>query len=305
MTHDRASETEARIRSAMGQLLTGPIPDGLKCDVKSLCVLSGVPRATLYRTYPHLKAEFEQERGEAQASGRQPDHRVAQIERLKTETTKLRERLSNKDTEINTLQQFRNEALSRLAAQHEEITALRHQLHAIRSAKVRTLPSATPKLSSATPGAPAELPRPVRARITEPATAPLEQQREPQTRLAHPHRRNGQTISSLACPTCGHEPLTRPEALKQREDLTVVWLHQHTPHGPITQHQHCSSCQPHDGAALLECVRCGDGPILTGTLAKHLNQHGPHQLPAELHTWLTSSGWQLEPEPLCPHKPRQ
>ena len=29
----------------------------------------------------------------------------------------------------------------------------------------------------------------------------------------------------LACPTCGHEPATRHEAVQQREDLAIVWLH--------------------------------------------------------------------------------
>jgi len=62
---ERHTETEGRIRAAMAQLLGGDIPDGLKCDVKSLCALSGVPRATLYRSYPHIKAEFERERSDA------------------------------------------------------------------------------------------------------------------------------------------------------------------------------------------------------------------------------------------------
>ena len=47
---ERHTETEGRIRAAMAQLLGGDIPEGLKCDVKSLCTLSGVPRATLYRS---------------------------------------------------------------------------------------------------------------------------------------------------------------------------------------------------------------------------------------------------------------
>ncbi|MEU3502801.1 hypothetical protein ABZ726_19260 [Streptomyces hundungensis] len=52
-THDH--EVEARVRAAMRQLLAGPFPDGLKGDVKSLCTLAGVPRATLYRNYPDLR----------------------------------------------------------------------------------------------------------------------------------------------------------------------------------------------------------------------------------------------------------
>lgn len=127
MTGDH--QVEVRIRSAIAQLLSGPVPAGLRCDVKSLCTMAGVPRATLYRTYPHLKAEFERQRGAAQTSGRQPDPRLAQIERLKTETTELRERLSRRNAELRTLETFRTEALSRLAAQHDEITNLRRAIN--------------------------------------------------------------------------------------------------------------------------------------------------------------------------------
>lgn len=141
MAHDHQADAETRIQTAMRQLLAGPIPDGLKCDVKSLCVLSGVPRATLYRTYPHLKAEFEHQRTTERDAGRQPDPRLAQIERLQTETTTLRERLSNKNAELNALQRFQNEALSRLAAQHDEITALRREAHAPPRANIHALPT--------------------------------------------------------------------------------------------------------------------------------------------------------------------
>jgi chromosome segregation ATPase len=140
MAHERQADAEARIRAAMQQLLAETTPDGLKCDVKSLCALSGVPRATLYRTYPHLKAEFERQRTAAQHAGRQPDPRLAQIDRLKDEVAKLRERLSKKDAELDALTAFRAEALSRLAAQHDEITALRQQLEAGPEATVRMLP---------------------------------------------------------------------------------------------------------------------------------------------------------------------
>lgn len=115
--------------------------------------------------------------------------------------------------------------------------------------------------------------------------------------------RAGPAIRPLACPNCGHEPTTRPEALRQREDLAVVWLHQHVPDGPIIRYQHCASCQPHNiAAAVFECARCGDGPLLTGALAVHINQGGSDWLPAELRTWLTNTGWRLDPQPLCPHE---
>jgi hypothetical protein len=39
-------------------------------------------------------------------------------------------------------------------------------------------------------------------------------------------QRSGLTPAALACPACGHQPASRPEALRQREDLAIVWLHQ-------------------------------------------------------------------------------
>jgi hypothetical protein len=141
MARDHQAVVETRIQAGIRQLLDGPIPNGLKCDVQSLCILAEVPRATLYRTYPHLKAEFERERTTARETGHQPDPRLAQIERLKAENAKLRERLSTKDTEITALQRFRTEALSRLAAQHDEITTLRRQLPAGGRATVHALPT--------------------------------------------------------------------------------------------------------------------------------------------------------------------
>lgn len=140
MMHNPHAEPEARIRNAMRQLLAGPVPDGLKCDVKSLCTLAGVPRATLYRTYPHLKAEFDRQRQAAQEAGQHPDPRLAQIERLKAEVATLRERLSRKNTELEALKEFQATALSRLAAQHDEITTFRRQLNATPAASVHTLP---------------------------------------------------------------------------------------------------------------------------------------------------------------------
>ena len=134
-------ETEGRIRAAMAQLLGGDIPEGLKCDVKSLCTLSGVPRATLYRSYPHLKAEFERARSDAQTAGLQPDPRLAQIERLKTEIIDLHKRLNRGDAELAELRTFRTAALSRLTAQHDEVTSLRRELATAATANVRGLTS--------------------------------------------------------------------------------------------------------------------------------------------------------------------
>ncbi|MBV8996113.1 MAG: hypothetical protein JO287_20985 [Pseudonocardiales bacterium] len=53
----------------------------------------------------------------------------------------LRDRLSKKDAELNALKTFRAEALSRLAAQHEEITTLRQQIQARPTGALHRLPS--------------------------------------------------------------------------------------------------------------------------------------------------------------------
>jgi hypothetical protein len=105
--------------------------------------------------------------------------------------------------------------------------------------------------------------------------------------------------SPLACPACGHQPASRPEALRQREDLAIVWLRQDSPSGPISQQRHCASCQPYVECGTVERAHCGDGPVRTGALVDQLRKHDPNQ-PTALRAWLTSHGWQLEPEPLCP-----
>ena len=138
---ERHTETEGRIRAAMAQLLGGDIPEGLKCDVKSLCTLSGVPRATLYRSYPHIKAEFERARSNAHSAGLHPDPRVTQIERLKTEIIDLNKRLDRGNAELTELRKFRGAALSRLSAQHDELISLRRELATTATANVRGLTS--------------------------------------------------------------------------------------------------------------------------------------------------------------------
>jgi hypothetical protein len=117
---------------------------------------------------------------------------------------------------------------------------------------------------------------------------------------ARPQRqRSGFIPAALACPACGHQPASMPGALRHREDLAIVWLRQDRPSGPISQYRHCASCQPHVECGTVECAHCGDGPVLTGALVDQLREHDPNQ-PTALRAWLTSYGWQLEPEPLCP-----
>ena len=105
------------------------------------CTIRYVPRATLYRSYPHLKAEFERARSDAQTAGLQPDPRLAQIERLKTEIIDLHNRLNRGNAEVAELREFRAAALSRLSAQHDEVISLRRELATAAAANVRGLTS--------------------------------------------------------------------------------------------------------------------------------------------------------------------
>jgi hypothetical protein len=132
-------QTEERIRAAADRLLRGQIPSNGGCDIQTLAIEAGVSRASLYRTYLHLKNEFGQRLARLQAERQLPDPRAAQIIRLNDDNDKLRQRATDREPEIADLSAFKTTALSRLAAQHQEITALRAAL--ANRANVRTLPA--------------------------------------------------------------------------------------------------------------------------------------------------------------------
>jgi hypothetical protein len=137
------AENENRIRAAMDRLLRGEIPPGGKCDVKTLAREAGVDRTAFYgsRPYAGLREEFEARLAAAVKDGDTPDPCDAQIGRLKSQVTALRERQARQDTVIAELTDFKAQALSRIAAQHDEITRLRREVQ--RAASVRRLPAAT------------------------------------------------------------------------------------------------------------------------------------------------------------------
>ncbi|MFC5204768.1 hypothetical protein [Streptomyces kaempferi] len=81
LSHQRRDQIERRIRAAIDRLLAGQIPSGGACDVKTLSREAGISRASLYRTWGHLKDEFEKRRAAAWAAGQQPDPREARIAR--------------------------------------------------------------------------------------------------------------------------------------------------------------------------------------------------------------------------------
>jgi chromosome segregation ATPase len=140
ITDEQRRHTEQRIRAATDALLRGEFPPDGKCDVTTLAQQAGISRAALYRSYSHLKAEFEQKRSQLQADGRTPDPRDDQIARLKAHNAELKQRIAQRDAALNDHEKFKTMATSRLAAQHDEIQRLRAAARP-RTDNVRNLPS--------------------------------------------------------------------------------------------------------------------------------------------------------------------
>lgn len=144
LSRQQLAGNEAKIRAAMSRLLDGDIPPGGKCDIKTLASQAGVDRTAFYgsRPYAHLRAEFEQRLRELLDAGERPDPRDAQVARLKDEVARLKERLAQSDATISELAGFRDAALARLAAQHDEITRLRQEVRP--AARIRRPPALAP-----------------------------------------------------------------------------------------------------------------------------------------------------------------
>jgi hypothetical protein len=146
-TADQRRQAEQRIRAAADALLRGDIPPDGKCDITTLARQAGVSRAALYRSYPHLKDEFERRLAALRATGTAPDPRDTQITRLKAGNDDLRHKLAGRDAAVRDLEEFRTLALSRIAAQHDEISRLRRQAIPATAGNVRSL---TPRLPGGT-----------------------------------------------------------------------------------------------------------------------------------------------------------
>jgi uncharacterized protein (DUF3084 family) len=146
------TRNEDAIRAAMDRLLSGDIPPAGGCDLKTLAAQAGVTRTAFYAKqnrdgtqrpgpYQHLAEEFERRLRALQAVGQVVDPRAAQIERLKTQVSELKERLARRDETVAELTAFKELAVSRLAAQHDEIQRLRQQ--ATKAGNLRRLPTTT------------------------------------------------------------------------------------------------------------------------------------------------------------------
>ncbi|MFD7861340.1 hypothetical protein [Streptomyces sp. NPDC059783] len=149
LTATDRNRNENAVRAAMERLLSGDLPPGGKCDLKTLASLAGITRTGFYPkknrngttrpgTYQHLAEEFERRRAELQEADEIVDPRDAQIERLKAEVALLAKRVKDRDQKVTELTEFKTLAVSRLAAQHAEIEELRAALAA--GGTVRSLP---------------------------------------------------------------------------------------------------------------------------------------------------------------------
>ncbi|MEV0302382.1 hypothetical protein [Streptomyces prasinus] len=151
LTEESKTHNEAAIRSAMERILKGDLPPGGKADLKTLAALAGVTRTGFYPkknrdgtarpgAYQHLAEEFERRLTALREAGEIIDSRAAQIERLKNQVAELKERVTKRDEVLAELTAFKTLALSRIAAQHDEIKRLRTQAAAL--GNVRHLPPA-------------------------------------------------------------------------------------------------------------------------------------------------------------------
>ena len=146
ITDAHRRDIEERLRCAARALLRGDLPPGGKADITTLTQMAGISRAALYRSYPHIKAEFGQQLAELRSTGQAPDPRDAQIQRLRHQNAELKRRIDDSEAALGELGQFKTLALSRLAAQHEEIQRLRRAAEAATpTAPVRQLPAGHPR----------------------------------------------------------------------------------------------------------------------------------------------------------------
>jgi len=131
LSTDTIAGNRHAIHAAMDQLLRGDIPPGAKCDLKALAALAGVTRTGFYPKgerpgpYQALAEQFQRRLQQLQQTGAIPDPRAAQIARLKHDNTKLTAQITAHTATIAELTAFKTLAISRLAAQHNEIARLR------------------------------------------------------------------------------------------------------------------------------------------------------------------------------------
>ncbi|WNI23497.1 hypothetical protein [Streptomyces sp. ITFR-16] len=149
ITDQDRQHNETAIRAAMDRLLAGDLPEDSRRDIKTLAAMAGVTRTGFYPKknrdgssrpgpYQHLAEEFSRRLLALEAAGQLVDPRAAQIDRLQAHVGELKERVAERNMQISGLTEFKQRALSRIAAQHQEIERLRAQIGA--GSKVTPLP---------------------------------------------------------------------------------------------------------------------------------------------------------------------
>jgi DNA invertase Pin-like site-specific DNA recombinase len=158
-------------------------------------------------------------------------------------------------------------------------------------------PPAPTTATAQTTEAPAR-PAGVHADALRPRLARIEQTDEPLSvrELQLPARlvRQREAMRVTRCPSCGNEPVDAQTRRRQRQDLTTIWLHLDSD-GTLREQRHCVACQPYDQPVIIECDRCGDGPLVTGLPATT----PPGQWPTPITRWLHNNAWRTDPEPRC------
>ncbi len=131
LTSDARDRAEQDISAAMDRMQSGALPLGGRCDIKTLAAQARVSRTGFYPKdgrpgpWQHLAEEFHRRLAALQDAGDVPDPRDAQIARLKVGNDALRRRLAEQEAAITAHAEFRQQAISRLAAQHDELQRLR------------------------------------------------------------------------------------------------------------------------------------------------------------------------------------
>lgn len=94
---------------------------------------------------------------------------------------------------------------------------------------------------------------------------------------------------ALRCSQCG----AHPRDPSQAADLATPWLVGEE-NGAVTLARFCAVCAPGGAVGEVECVVCGDGPLLTAELAR-----GDLLAGAAVDGWLAETGWRPA-GPWCP-----
>ncbi|MFE5096388.1 hypothetical protein ACFRCI_40255 [Streptomyces sp. NPDC056638] len=128
LSHQQRDQIERRILRGHRQVAGRADPAQRRLRCQDARPRGGISRASFYRTWGHLKDEFEKRRAAAWAAGQRPDPREARIARLHDLNQRLTGKLAHTHTELTQLKEHDRHLLSVLAAKEDELQRLRRQL---------------------------------------------------------------------------------------------------------------------------------------------------------------------------------